>query len=158
MSELAGKRALVTGASRGIGAAIARGLAARGCRVIVHCRANAAAARAVQVLSETALEEMFWPVTLPDWLPLLNPITTVITTFQRTIFASASTGTRQLLPDVSQWWYLRNIAVLFVVAFLPQSCLSQFSVSPVSDPVLEPKLQQTVESELREELSHLVRA
>ena len=31
---------------------------------------TAAAAHAVQVLSETALAEMFWPVTLPDWLPL----------------------------------------------------------------------------------------
>ena len=29
-----------------------------------------AAADAVQVLSETALREMFWPMTLPDWLPL----------------------------------------------------------------------------------------
>ncbi|MGM9485278.1 cytochrome P450 [Roseateles sp. NT4] len=29
-----------------------------------------AAAEAVQVLSETALAEMFWPMTLPDWLPL----------------------------------------------------------------------------------------
>lgn len=33
-------------------------------------RDTAAAADAVQVLSETALAEMFWPVTLPDWLPL----------------------------------------------------------------------------------------
>jgi cytochrome P450 len=31
---------------------------------------TAAASDAVQVLSETALGEMFWPVTLPDWLPL----------------------------------------------------------------------------------------
>jgi cytochrome P450 len=31
---------------------------------------TAAAAHAVQVLSETALAEMFWPATLPDWLPL----------------------------------------------------------------------------------------
>jgi cytochrome P450 len=31
---------------------------------------TAAAAEAVQVLSETALAEMFWPFTLPDWLPL----------------------------------------------------------------------------------------
>ena len=29
-----------------------------------------AAAHAVQVLSETALREMFWPMTLPNWLPL----------------------------------------------------------------------------------------
>ncbi len=28
------------------------------------------AATAVQVLSENAMREMFWPVTLPDWLPL----------------------------------------------------------------------------------------
>jgi cytochrome P450 len=33
-------------------------------------RDTAAAAHAVQVLSETALAEMFWPMTLPDWLPL----------------------------------------------------------------------------------------
>ncbi len=29
-----------------------------------------AAAAAVQVLSETALREMFWPMTMPNWLPL----------------------------------------------------------------------------------------
>ena len=31
---------------------------------------TAAAAHAVQVLSEGAMREMFWPMTLPDWLPL----------------------------------------------------------------------------------------
>ncbi len=30
----------------------------------------AAAARATQVLSQAAVNEMFWPLTLPDWLPL----------------------------------------------------------------------------------------
>ena len=28
------------------------------------------AAAAVQVMSECAMREMFWPLTLPDWLPL----------------------------------------------------------------------------------------
>ncbi|MBI3506513.1 MAG: SDR family oxidoreductase [Proteobacteria bacterium] len=47
---LAGKRVLVTGAARGIGAATARLLAARGCRVGIHYRANRDAAQATQAL------------------------------------------------------------------------------------------------------------
>ena len=39
MAELDGKWALVTGASRGVGHQIARGLAARGCRLLVLARA-----------------------------------------------------------------------------------------------------------------------
>lgn len=52
---------------------------------------------------------------LPAWLPLVNPLTPVVTAFQRTIFASSTVGGRRLLPDVGQWWYLRNIAIVLVV-------------------------------------------
>ena len=45
---LAGKRVLVTGAARGIGAATARLLAAQGCRIGIHYREARAAAEAVQ--------------------------------------------------------------------------------------------------------------
>lgn len=46
-SELAGRVVLVTGSSTGIGAAVARGFAACGARVVVHGSANLAAAEAL---------------------------------------------------------------------------------------------------------------
>jgi len=85
-------------------------------------------ARDTQHLLELALTALFWanPIVyeyqrasmwfhehgLPTWLPLLNPFTSVITTFQRAIFGAASTGDRQLLPPVDQWWYLRNLGIV----------------------------------------------
>lgn len=52
---------------------------------------------------------------LPSWIPLLNPVTPIVTTFQRAIFASDTVDGRRLLPDVSQWWYVRNITIVLVV-------------------------------------------
>lgn len=50
ITDLAGKAVLVTGASTGIGAAVAKGFAAQGARVVVHY--NSSAAPAQQVVDE----------------------------------------------------------------------------------------------------------
>ena len=47
IDDVVGKVCLITGASRGIGAAAARGLAAAGMRIGVHYRSGAAEAKAV---------------------------------------------------------------------------------------------------------------
>ena len=89
-------------------------------------------ARDTQHLLELALVAMFWanPIIyqyeraavwfrregVPGWVPLLNPFTTIITTFQRAIYGTARIGSTQLLPDVSQWWYLRNLALVGVAS------------------------------------------
>ena len=44
--DVAGRTALVTGSSRGIGRALAQGLAEAGCDVVLHGRDDAAVARA----------------------------------------------------------------------------------------------------------------
>ena len=53
ITDLAGKAVLITGASTGIGAAVAKGFAAQGARVAVHY--NSSEAQALQVLEEIRL-------------------------------------------------------------------------------------------------------
>jgi len=52
LNEIAGKACLVTGASRGIGAAVAQGLGAQGAKVMVHFRSGQAQAEAVAAYIE----------------------------------------------------------------------------------------------------------
>ena len=51
-----GKRALVTGANRGIGLAIAKGLAEKGCKVLIGCRDLAAGKKAAVKIGAMALQ------------------------------------------------------------------------------------------------------
>ena len=85
-------------------------------------------ARDTQHLLDFGLVAMFWanPIAyeymrlanwfenrdMPSWFPLANPFISIITTFQRVLYGSASVEGKQLLPDVGAWWYLRNIAIV----------------------------------------------
>jgi 3-oxoacyl-[acyl-carrier protein] reductase len=64
--RLTGKAALVTGASRGIGAAITSGLAAEGCRVAMVARDEAGLAQMVTSLEEMGAEVLALPADLTE--------------------------------------------------------------------------------------------
>lgn len=54
----------------------------------------------------------------PSWLPLLNPMTSVVIALQRAVYGSTSAGDTVLLPDLSSWWYARNLLVVAALASL----------------------------------------
>jgi len=89
-------------------------------------------ARDTQHLLELALVAIFWinPIVYeyeraaqwfvdhdqPASMMLINPLTSIIITFQRAIYGEASVNGRPLLPDESVWWYLRNLCVVGAIA------------------------------------------
>jgi 3-oxoacyl-[acyl-carrier protein] reductase len=66
MGELTGRRALVTGASRGIGAAIARRLAEQGADVAVTARSADAIGALAKELGELGVRALAWPADMTD--------------------------------------------------------------------------------------------
>lgn len=52
----------------------------------------------------------------PEWLMLLNPVVAITTSFQRGIYGTVATENVTILPPYGQWWYLRNLGIVGVVA------------------------------------------
>jgi ABC-2 type transport system permease protein len=53
---------------------------------------------------------------LPSWLVLLNPIVSITVTLQRALYQQHVVDGKPMLPVEGQWWYLRNLGILGVVA------------------------------------------
>lgn len=53
---------------------------------------------------------------LPAGLMLINPITPVVICFQRALYGRSFVDQTLLLPDNGPLWYLRNVAIVFVVS------------------------------------------
>lgn len=58
------------------------------------------------------LEARGWP----EWLMLANPVVAITTSFQRGIYGTVATEDVTILPPYGQWWYLRNLGIVAVVA------------------------------------------
>ena len=54
----------------------------------------------------------------PEWLMLLNPVVAVTTSFQRAIYGTVSSGDLNILPPYGQWWYLRNLGLVGLLAIV----------------------------------------
>jgi ABC-2 type transport system permease protein len=109
------------------------------CALVIVLSSLNVYARDTGHLLELAMTAMFWltPIGyaymlvaqrvgargLPEWLPMLNPITTTVITFQRAIYGTASIpasggGVQRLLPDESPFWYARSLLVLLAIGLV----------------------------------------
>ena len=55
---------------------------------------------------------------LPEWAPLINPVTSAVIVMQRAIYGTAFNGGKALLPDGSVWWYLRNLGIVALASIV----------------------------------------
>jgi ABC-2 type transport system permease protein len=87
--------------------------------------------RDAQHLVELLLLAWFWftPIIYPyryvsdrleNWtgLFLLNPMVSIVISFQRAIYNRTSGNGNQILPDESVLWYLRNVGIVFAASIL----------------------------------------
>ena len=86
-------------------------------------------ARDTQHLLELALLAWFWltPIVYPyrqvadrlagaSAILLLNPMVSIVITYQRAIYNKVYSGTTPLLPANGWWWYARNLSITLAVA------------------------------------------
>ena len=101
--ELAGKVALVTGGSRGIGFAIAEGLAAEGVRVAIAARSSEALYAAADVLTKAGHEVLAQPCDISDDAAVRTLVDAVLARFGRIDILISNASALAIGPDRSSW-------------------------------------------------------
>ncbi len=99
--ELAGKVALVTGATRGLGLAIAQALAAEGAAVVVSSRKEDACREVAETIAATyGVETLALPLHVGHWDEIEPAITTVLERFGQLDILVNNAGIAPLAPSL----------------------------------------------------------
>lgn len=121
--ELAGKVALVTGASRGIGRAIAEGLAAEGARLVIAARGAEALDDTQRALEETGAEVLAVPADVGDDASVKTLVEKARERFGRIDILISNASALAVTGDRASWDASLNVdvmgAVRLVEAVLP---------------------------------------
>jgi 3-oxoacyl-[acyl-carrier protein] reductase len=147
--KLAGKVALVTGASSGIGLAIAEGLAAEGVRVAIAARSGETLNAAADALAKAGHEVLAHPCDVADDASVRALVDAVLARFGQIDILISNASALAIGPDRSYWDASLAIdlmgAVRLVEAVLPimqkqgrgsilfTSSISAVEASPMSD-------------------------
>lgn len=107
MFDIAGKIALVTGGSKGIGFGIAEGLASSGAKVVIANRNAAAGERAVRKLSEKGLDLISMETDVSQFESIRNTIDSVVKSHGKIdiLVNNAGAIVRKMALDVSEKEY-----------------------------------------------------
>lgn len=121
--ELAGKVALVTGASRGIGRAIAEGLAAEGARLVIAARGAEALDDTQRALEETGAEVLAVPADVGEDASVKTLVEKARERFGRIDILISNASALAVTGDRASWDASLNVdvmgAVRLVEAVLP---------------------------------------
>ena len=121
--ELNGKVALVTGASRGIGRAIAEGLAAEGARLVIAARGSSALEEAKRALEEMGAEVLAVPTDVGDDASVAALVEQARDRFGRIDILISNASALAVTGDRASWDASLNVdvmgAVRLVEAVLP---------------------------------------
>ncbi len=155
MKTLAGRVALVTGASRGIGQGIAQALGAAGAKVVVNYRSHAQEAEAVAAsIREAGSDALVWQADVADRAAVKRMIDAAVEHFGRLDIAVANAAHSIREPVIEAKWenVLRTIEVTqFGVFHTCQFAAQQMVAQPRQEGTARGKI--IVISSIHEELA-----